>query len=153
VSTVRETEPWESLLESGRADDRLVHDALGREREGTFVPIPDELSWGVRAALEKAGVIELYTHQAQAIYSAFEQPTIITTGTASGKSLCFQVPTLEVLSTDRAARALYLYPTKALAQDQARALHAFGLQRTVRPAIYDGDTPRGSARRSASGAT
>jgi DEAD/DEAH box helicase domain-containing protein len=143
VSTVRETEPWESLLESGRADDRLVHDELGGERRGTFAPIPDELSWSVRAALEQAGITELYAHQAQAIYSAFEQPTIITTGTASGKSLCFQVPTLEVLSSDRAARALYLYPTKALAQDQARALHAFGLHRTIRPAIYDGDTPRG----------
>ena len=74
--------------------------------------------------------------------AAFEAPTIITTGTASGKSLCFQLPTLQVLSTDRAARALYLYPTKALAQDQARALHAFGLHKLVRPAIYDGDTPR-----------
>jgi DEAD/DEAH box helicase domain-containing protein len=143
VSTVRETEPWESLLQSGRADDRLVHDALGGERQGTFLPIPDELSPNVRAALEKAGITELYSHQAQAIYSAFEQPTIITTGTASGKSLCFQVPTLEVLSSDRAARALYLYPTKALAQDQARALHAFGMHRAIRPAIYDGDTPRG----------
>jgi DEAD/DEAH box helicase domain-containing protein len=47
-----------------------------------------------------------------------------------------------VLTSDRTARALYLYPTKALAQDQARALNAFGLQRTIRPAIYDGDTPR-----------
>jgi len=143
VSTVHETEPWESLLQSGRGDERLVHDSLVGEREGKFVPVPDELSWGVRAALEKSGITELYTHQAQAIYSSFEQPTIITTGTASGKSLCFQVPTLEVLSTDRAARALYLYPTKALAQDQARALHAFGLQRAIRTAIYDGDTPRG----------
>src|SRR5205807_2672256 len=73
---------------------------------------------------------------------AFETSTIVTTGTASGKSLCFQLPTLEVLSGDRAARALYLYPTKALAQDQARALHGFGLTKTIRPAIYDGDTPR-----------
>ncbi len=67
---------------------------------------------------------------------------MVTTGTASGKSLCFQLPTLEVLTSDTRARALYLYPTKALAQDQARALNAFGLQRQVRPAIYDGDTPR-----------
>ena len=67
---------------------------------------------------------------------------MITTGTASGKSLCFQLPTLEVLTSDRTARALYLYPTKSLAQDQARALHAFGLHKQIRPAIYDGDTPR-----------
>ena len=67
--------------------------------------------------------------------------TIVTTGTASGKSLCFQLPTLDVLSRDARARALFLYPSKALAQDQARSLHAFGVKR-ARPAIYDGDTPR-----------
>ena len=67
---------------------------------------------------------------------------MITTGTASGKSMCFNLPTLDVLSRDARARALYLYPTKALAQDQARALSSFGLTKRVRPAIYDGDTPR-----------
>ena len=67
---------------------------------------------------------------------------IVTTGTASGKSLCFNLPTLEVLCRDAHARALYLYPTKALAQDQARALARFGLGDRLRPAIYDGDTPR-----------
>ena len=69
---------------------------------------------------------------------------IVTTGTASGKSLCFNLPTLDVLCRDRRARALYLYPTKALAQDQARALAALGLAQVVRPAIYDGDTPPGA---------
>ena len=67
---------------------------------------------------------------------------IVTTGTASGKSLCFNLPTLEILCRDAHARALYLYPTKALAQDQARALARFGLGDRLRPAIYDGDTPR-----------
>ena len=104
--------------------------------------IPDELSWKVTAALEQAGIEHLYAHQAEALHRAFDGPTIVTTGTASGKSLCFQLPTLEVLANDRTARALYLYPTKALAQDQARSLHRFGLDKAVRPAIYDGDTPR-----------
>src|SRR4029078_11022659 len=58
-----------------------------------------------------------------------------------GKSMCFQLPTLDVLARDARARALYLYPTKALAQDQGRALDALGVDR-ARPAIYDGDTPR-----------
>ena len=89
------------------------------------------------------GIESLYLHQEAAIRSAFAGPTIVTTGTASGKSLCFQLPTLEVLCSDSKARALYLYPTKALAQDQARALHAFGMQQAIAPAIYDGDTPRG----------
>jgi DEAD/DEAH box helicase domain-containing protein len=104
--------------------------------------VPDDLDPRVVAALERIGVHELYAHQAEALQSAFAGPTVVTTGTASGKSLCFQLPTLEVLVTDPSARALYLYPTKALAQDQARVLHAFGLGKALRPAIYDGDTPR-----------
>jgi DEAD/DEAH box helicase domain-containing protein len=142
VAAVRETEPWEALLESGRADDRLVHDDLYGPRTSRTVSIPDELNWKVAAALRESGVDRLYEHQLESFYHAFEGPTIITTGTASGKSLCFQLPTLEVLTSDPSARALYLYPTKALAQDQARALHRFGLNKAVRPAIYDGDTPR-----------
>jgi DEAD/DEAH box helicase domain-containing protein len=142
VSTVRETEPWEALLESGRSDQRLVHDDVYDGRAARLVPLPPELNWNVAGALEQAGIEHLYAHQADALAKAFDGPTIITTGTASGKSLCFQLPTLEVLTSDRHARALYLYPTKALAQDQARALHRFGLHKAIRPAIYDGDTPR-----------
>ncbi len=107
-----------------------------------MVFVPGELGAPVRGALANAGIDQLYSHQSDALFDAFEGPTIVTTGTASGKSLCFQLPTLEVLTSDRTARALYLYPTKALAQDQARALHSFGLHKQVRPAIYDGDTPR-----------
>jgi DEAD/DEAH box helicase domain-containing protein len=142
VSIVRDAEPWASLLETGRADERLVHDDIYEARFARRVSVPEDLNPVVQAALHQAGITELYLHQAQALESAFDGATIVTTGTASGKSLCFQLPTLEVLTTDRTARALYLYPTKALAQDQARALHAFGLHQAIRPAIYDGDTPR-----------
>ncbi|MCW3028759.1 MAG: box helicase, partial [Solirubrobacterales bacterium] len=115
-------------------------------REGpgraTLVEPPAELHPDVLAALARQQVEHLYSHQAEAVDSAWKGPTIITTGTASGKSMCFNLPTLDVLCRDARARALYLYPTKALAQDQARALAAFGLSKRVRPAIYDGDTPR-----------
>jgi DEAD/DEAH box helicase domain-containing protein len=104
--------------------------------------MPSELHPDVLAALDRIGIERLYSHQAQALHSAWAGPTIVTTGTASGKSLCFNLPTLDMLCRDGGARALYLYPTKALAQDQARALGAFGLTKRVRPAIYDGDTPR-----------
>ncbi len=134
-------EPWAELLVTGRQDGRLAHETATRARPPRTVPLPPELSPLVRSALQGAGITELYAHQEQALHSAFAGPTIVTTGTASGKSLCFQLPTLEVLTSDRAARALYLYPTKALAQDQARALHSFGLHKHIRPAIYDGDTP------------
>ncbi|MEA2320030.1 MAG: box helicase protein, partial [Solirubrobacteraceae bacterium] len=138
----RRTEPWSGLLDAGRADDRLVREAYEGAREPRFAPIPADLHPAVRKGLERAGITELYSHQAEALQAAWDGPTIVTTGTASGKSLCFQLPTLDVLCSDTRARALYLYPTKALAQDQARALNEFGLAKQVRPAIYDGDTRR-----------
>ena len=142
MAIAHDTEPWAALLEQGRTDQRLVHDDSYDARPARPVLIPSELGPAARSALANVGIDQLYSHQSEALYDAFEAPTIVTTGTASGKSLCFQLPTLEVLSSDRTARALYLYPTKALAQDQARALHSFGLHKQIRPAIYDGDTPR-----------
>ncbi len=141
MGVVRDHEPWDGLLASGRVDDRLVREAHEHDRVGTMVPLPEDLHPEVLKALARRGVDSLWGHQAEALEAAFEGPTIVTTGTASGKSLCFQLPTLQTIATAPMARALYLYPSKALAQDQARALHAFGMKR-LQPAIYDGDTPR-----------
>src|SRR6478735_10226370 len=141
MAVTRRTEPWSDLLDAGRADERLVREAYEGAREARFAPIPADLHPAVRQGLERAGIAQLYSHQAEALEAAWEGPTIVTTGTASGKSLCFNLPTLDVLCGDTRARALYLYPTKALAQDQARALNALKLP-DLRPAIYDGDTPR-----------
>ncbi len=138
----RQTEPWSALLDEGRADGRLVREAYDGHGRAKLVDAPGELHPDVLAALQRLGVQQLYSHQADALHAAWAGPTIVTTGTASGKSMCFNLPTLDVLCRDARARALYLYPTKALAQDQARALHSFGLTKRVRPAIYDGDTPR-----------
>jgi DEAD/DEAH box helicase domain-containing protein len=137
-----ETEPWTTLLDAARADQRLVGEAFEFAREPRFAELPAELHPQLVTALRACGVENLYSHQAQALEAAWASPTIVTTGTASGKSLCFNLPTLEVLLRDSKARALYLYPTKALAQDQARAINALGLGNAVRSAIYDGDTPR-----------
>src|SRR3954449_12958632 len=142
MALTRRIEPWSDLLQAGRADERLVREAFEGAREPGWRPIPAALHPAVRAGLERAGIDALYSHQAEALEAAWAGPTIVTTGTASGKSLCFNLPTLDVLCRDPRARALYLYPTKALAQDQSRALHAFGLHKQVRPAIYDGDTRR-----------
>jgi DEAD/DEAH box helicase domain-containing protein len=138
----RRTEPWSALLDAGLQDGRLVREAREGPGRARLVEIPPELHPDLIAALGTMGIEQLYSHQAQALYAAGEGPTIVTTGTASGKSMCFNLPTLHVLCEQAGARALYLYPTKALAQDQARALASFGLARRVRPAIYDGDTPR-----------
>jgi DEAD/DEAH box helicase domain-containing protein len=142
VAIQRKIEPWSALLDEGRADERLVREAREGPGRARLVDAPAELHPEVLAALARIGIERLYSHQAQALHSAWAGPTIVTTGTASGKSLCFNLPTLDMLCRDGGARALYLYPTKALAQDQARALNAFGLTKRVRPAIYDGDTPR-----------
>src|SRR5215211_6764673 len=141
MAVVREIEPWDELLAAGREDERLVMQAAKNRRRAREVALPDELHPEVADALKARGVERLWSHQAAALHAAWAGPTIVTTGTASGKSLCFQLPTLDTLCRDARARALYLYPTKALAQDQARSLQALGVKR-ARPAIYDGDTPR-----------
>src|SRR4051794_22627167 len=121
MALTRRIEPWSDLLEAGRADDRLVREAFDGAREPQLEPIPADLHPAVRGGLARVGIDALYSHQAEALEAAWAGPTIVTTGTASGKSLCFNLPTLDVLCNDTRARALYLYPTKALAQDQARA--------------------------------
>src|SRR3954447_25598388 len=141
MAVVRDIEPWDGLLEAGRADERLVMQAAQNRRRARAVAIPPELHPEVADALRARGIERLWSHQAEALHAAWAGPTIVTTGTASGKSLCFNLPTLDVLCRDARARALYLYPGKALAQDQARSLNALGVAR-ARPAIYDGDTPR-----------
>ncbi len=117
-------------------------------RAAQTADLPAELHPLVAGALPEAGIERLYSHQAHAFNAAMAGNVIVTTGTASGKSLCFNLPVLHTLACDMRARALYLYPAKALAQDQARGLArlAAGMRRgkstLVRQAVYDGDTPR-----------
>ena len=144
VAVARKEMSWEPLLERGEGEE-LVARSSERAQDGLLEPVPERLHPELREALARAGVEALYAHQADALESAYEGHTIVTTGTASGKSLAFNLPVLDTLAHDRSARALYLYPTKALAQDQARALHSLGL-RYLRAAIYDGDTPRDERR-------
>ncbi|HEX8052831.1 MAG TPA: DEAD/DEAH box helicase [Thermoleophilaceae bacterium] len=144
MAVTRTRAPWEGLIESGR-DEQIVYEGRLAARPAARVPVPDHLHPELLDALERDGVTELYTHQADALSSALEGDTIVTTGTASGKSLAFNLPVLDTLARDRRARAFYLYPTKALAQDQARKLT--GLKAPfLKHAIYDGDTPQSERR-------
>src|SRR4051812_47343751 len=124
-------------------DDLLVGDELayrGEEpaRDARTAPLPDALDPRVREAI---GVPALYTHQRAAWDTAARgEHVVVTTGTASGKTLAFNLPVLDALVREPKNRALYLYPTKALAQDQFKTLSGYRLPR-LRPAIYDGDTP------------
>jgi DEAD/DEAH box helicase domain-containing protein len=139
---MREIEPWTALVDAAREQQRVVGEAFECARAARVAPLPNDLHPLLAQALRATGVRELYTHQVAALEAAWAGPTIVTSGTASGKSLCFNLPTLDTLLRDPKARALYLYPTKALAQDQARSIASLGLGDRVRPAIYDGDTPR-----------
>ncbi len=131
------TAVWDDLL----VGDELAHLGTEPSRKARTGGLPDSLQPAVREALAGRGIDELYVHQAEA-YAAARRGgnVIVTTGTASGKTLAFNLPVLDALAADRHARALYLYPTKALAQDQARSLGELGIA-GVRAAIYDGDTP------------
>jgi DEAD/DEAH box helicase domain-containing protein len=127
---------WDDLL----ASEEVAHVAEEPARSARLVPIPDALDPRVRDALAAQGLTALYGHQAAAWDAAQRgEHVIVTTGTASGKTLAFNLPVLDALAREPKNRALYLYPTKALAQDQARALSAYGVPK-LRPAIYDGDT-------------
>jgi DEAD/DEAH box helicase domain-containing protein len=109
-------------------------------RRAEPVPLPDDLPDLLRGRLEHQGVTRLWSHQAAAWTRARAgEHLVIATGTASGKSLCYQLPVLDRLLADPKAAALYLAPTKALAHDQLRTLRGFRLPQ-VRAATLDGDT-------------
>ena len=125
---------WGDLLEG----EELAHVETVAAADPRVAPLPEALDPRVRAALPFDG---LYEHQREAWdVAARGENLILATGTASGKSLAFNLPVLDAIAREPKERALYLYPTKALAQDQARALAELKAP-NVRAAIYDGDTP------------
>ncbi|MEZ4861546.1 MAG: DEAD/DEAH box helicase [Caldilineaceae bacterium] len=119
-------------------------------RPAHYAPYPPALHPALRATLAQRGIRQLYSHQAQAVERALAgQHLVVVTPTASGKTLCYNLPVLHTLLHDEAARALYLFPTKALAQDQLAELTTWRKELSQSlppsvlpvPATYDGDTP------------
>src|SRR4029079_18197282 len=89
-----------------------------------YAPFPDAMDRRPARALRTRGIEQLYTHQAEAIAHALAgRHAVIVTPTASGKTLCYNAPVLQSILADPSSRALYLFPTKALAQDQLAELH------------------------------
>jgi len=113
-----------------------------------FAPFPDNIDSRLIAALQKQGISQLYTHQAKAIELAIDKKnTTIVTPTASGKTLCYNIPVLDAVLKTREARALYIFPTKALSQDQVAELQDIinlleeHLDFDIKSYTFDGDTP------------
>ena len=132
---------WEPALGPARHDGRLVAESSEPATMAKLTGLPESLHPELAEALSSVGIESLYSHQAEAYETAKRTNLILTSGTASGKSLSFNLPVLDGIAHEPKRRAIYLYPTKALAQDQARKL---GELRPpgLREAIYDGDTPR-----------
>jgi DEAD/DEAH box helicase domain-containing protein len=131
--------------------DHIVLDELLEGTGAKHAPIPETLDPRIRAALIKRGVNELYTHQAHAFELATSgRDFVVATPTASGKSLCYVLPVLQALAKKPEARALFLFPTKALSRDQEESLRTLmkdaGLDHGA--VTFDGDTPA-DARRAA----
>ena len=118
-------------------------------REARFAALPESLDPQLRNALTARGIDRLYVHQAQSWSCLADgQNLIVVTPTASGKTLCYNLPVLNTLASDPEACALYLFPTKALAGDQLQEFNALGeaLGPGVRAHTYDGDTPADARR-------
>ena len=132
---------------------QLEHVEILPERPGVYAEPSRPLPAALERLLANRDIEQLYSHQVAALESARAgQDLVVVTGTASGKTLCYNLPILEAAVESEFARALYLYPTKALAQDQLKGLLELvgddaELAQLVRPGVYDGDTPTTQRRR------
>ncbi|ATB36896.1 DEAD/DEAH box helicase [Cystobacter fuscus] len=153
--------PWtgprglDAVLQGWRENNQLwpdiVLDEVTPARPGAHAPIPEGVAPQVREALRRRGIERLFSHQAEAYELARSgKNLVIATPTASGKSLCYNLPLLDRFAREPQARALYLFPTKALSRDQEESLRVFmreaGLDHGA--ITFDGDTPA-DARRAA----
>jgi DEAD/DEAH box helicase domain-containing protein len=147
-------EKLEKILNDPSFAPYIVEDRLIPASEGEFAPVPGDLDSGIADRLRKRGIDGIYTHQKE-VWEAVQnnKNVVVVTPTASGKTLCYTLPTLQALLRDEKARALYLFPTKALSQDQQSELNDLigtpsGPEAAdgngslpVKVSTYDGDTP------------
>lgn len=131
--------------------DLIIYRKNYPERHAQYAPLPDGMSEELRAYLEMQGIRGLYCHQAEMFLRARNREhVVITTSTASGKTLGFLLPVIEEILENPLTRAVFIYPTKALASDQYRAIEPFieyfGENR-ISAGVYDGDTPAGERSR------
>ncbi len=138
----------ELILKRLESDPRFMDSVTHWEKipaqKGQYQPFPDDINPAIRNALRKKGITELYTHQAESYKAVMEgENIVVVTPTASGKSLCYNLPVIQQLIKKPASRALYLFPTKALSQDQQSELNSLVNEGELplKVSTYDGDTP------------
>jgi len=136
-------ENLDQILKSADFAPNIVCNRILPAQEGVFSPFPHGMDSRIIKSLNKKGIEKLYIHQAEVWKLANEEKNVVVvTPTASGKTLCFNLPCLHTLLNDKNARCLYLFPTKALSQDQQSELNEItedGLNLKI--STYDGDTP------------
>ncbi|MTI66638.1 MAG: DEAD/DEAH box helicase [Firmicutes bacterium] len=131
------------LKSSNKISKNITNWKVIPKREGKYKPYPKGINKNIIKALERKGIDKLYSHQYDAIKESLKgNNTVIVTPTASGKTLCYNIPILNSIVNNKNLRALYLFPTKALSQDQVSDL--FGiiqqLDEEIKTFTYDGDT-------------
>jgi len=139
----------EQMLDYFKASDKIMKNITSwvelPAREAAYTEFPDFIDDRIRAALERRGVRKLYSHQASAIQAVHDgNSVVVVTPTASGKTMCYNIPVLDAILKDEESRALFLFPTKALSQDQTSELHELITEAgvDVKTFTYDGDTPQ-----------
>ena len=152
--------PWsqprgvEEVLAQWRSQPLWRNVVLGHRvpaRAASHQPLPDDLNHGIAESLRRRGLEQLYTHQRSAYDAAMSgRDVVVATPTASGKSLCYNLPVLQTLAESPGSRALYMFPTKALSRDQEESIRRLMAEAGLSDGAitYDGDTP-GDARRAA----
>ena len=142
----------QSISEHTGYDGQIIRVEELPERQAVYGDLSvDAVDPHVFAALQAMGVNKLYSHQVDAVNAILQgRNVVVVTGTASGKTLCYNIPVVNAIICDPMATALYVYPTKALAQDQVRAINRFGEECSgihFLTGTYDGDTPQNERRK------
>ncbi len=143
----------EQVLEYIGNDDSIARNITHWEKippkEAVYRDLPQYIDGKIKSALSQKGIYYLYSHQADAISEVSKGKNIVVvTPTASGKTMCYNIPVVDAIIKNEEARALFIFPTKALAQDQLAELHELieGAAVQIKTYTYDGDTPQ-SARK------
>ena len=141
----------QSILENWQTDPEFAGSIASCKTipasKGELRDLPTDITPALREALISKGVTSLYSHQADAFHLLAEgKSVVVSTGTASGKTLCYNLPAVQQALSNPNSRVLYLFPTKALAQDQlislSELLKAVSSQKPLTANIFDGDTPQ-----------